>query len=52
MDQITDENRKLRNENNKLLKRIQKIESQQLSNNVIISGITEGLSENYDTTVQ
>ena len=52
MDQITDENRKLRNENNKLLQRIQKIESQQLSNNFIISGITEGPWENYDTTVQ
>ena len=52
MDQIIRENRKLRCENNKLLEKIQKIESQQLSNNVIISGISEGPWENYDMMKQ
>ena len=52
MGQIIQENRKLRCKDNKLLERIQKIESQQLSNNVIISGISEGPWKNYDTTKQ
>ena len=52
MNRILDENKRLRNENSKLLERLQKIETQQLSNNVIISGITEGPWDNYDVTKQ
>ena len=49
---IIDENKKLRLENSKLLERIQQIEAQQLSNNVIITGISEGPWEGYDITRQ
>ena len=52
INKILDENKQLRTENSKLPERIQKIESQQLSNNVIITGISEALWEGYDATKQ
>ena len=52
MNKILDENKKLRNENSKVLERIQRIETQQLSNNVIISGIAKAPWEQYEFAKQ
>ena len=52
MNRIIDENKKLHTENSKLLECIQRIESQQLNNNVIISGIAEAPWEKYKSTKQ
>ena len=45
------ENKLLRRENASLKEQISKIESNQVRNNIIISGIPEGKWETYDTTV-
>ena len=52
MNRILDENKKLCTKNSKLLECIQRIESQQLNNNVIISGIAEAPWEKYKSTKQ
>ena len=52
INSIINENKKLRQVNVKLLERIQRIESQQLSNNVIITGISENPWEGYEVTKQ
>ena len=52
INSIINENKKLRLVNSKLLERIQKIETQQLSNNVIITGISESPWEGYEVTKQ
>ena len=52
INSIINENKKLRQVNVKLLERIQRIETQQLSNNVIITGISENPWEGYETTKQ
>ena len=49
--QVIHENKLLRRENASLKERISKIESNQVRNNIIISGIPEGKWETYDTTV-
>ena len=52
INSIINENKKLRQVNVKLLERIQRIETQQLSNNVIITGISENPWEGYEVTKQ
>ena len=51
ISQVIHENKLLRKENASLKERISKIESNQVRNNIIISGIPEGKWETYDTTV-
>ena len=51
ISQVIQENKLLRRENATLKERISKIESNQVRNNIIISGIPEGKWETYDTTV-
>ena len=51
ISQMIDENRLLRRENASLKDRISKIESNQVRNNIIISGIPESKWEPYNTTV-
>ena len=51
ISQVIHENKLLRRENASLKERISKIESNQVRNNIIISGIPEGKWETYDTTV-
>ena len=52
INSIINENKKMGQVNVKLLERIQRIESQQLSNNVIITGISENPWEGYEVTKQ
>ena len=52
INSIINENKKLRQVNVKLLERIQRIETQQLSNIVIITGISENPWEGYEVTKQ
>ena len=47
---LVDENKVLRKENDTLKERLNQIEINQLSNNIIITGIQEGPYEPYDTT--
>ena len=49
---IINENKKLRQVNVKLMERIQRIEAQQLCNNVIITGVSENPWEGYEVTKQ
>ena len=51
ISQVIQENKLLHRENATLKERISKIESNQVRNNIIISGIPEGKWETYDTTV-
>ena len=51
ISQMINENKLLRRENASLKERITKIESNQVRNNIIISGIPESKWEPYDTTV-
>ena len=51
ISQVINENKLLRRENASLKEQITKIESNQVRNNIIISGIPEGKWEPYDTTV-
>ena len=51
ISQVINENQLLCRENASLKERITKIESNQVRNNIIISGIPEGKWEPYDTTV-
>ena len=51
ISQVIHENKLLCRENASLKEQISKIESNQVRNNIIISGIPEGKSETYDTTV-
>ena len=51
ISQLINENKLLRRENASLKERITKFESNQVRNNIIISGIPEGKWEPYDTTV-
>ena len=51
ISEVIHENKLLRRENASLKERISKIESNQVRNNIIISGIPEGKWETYDTTV-
>ena len=50
ISQVIQENKLLHRENATLKERISKIESNQVRNNIIISGIPEGKWETYDTT--
>ena len=52
VQRVLDENVSLRKENTCLKERLDQIESVQLSNNVIITGIPEQQWENYDLTKQ
>ena len=52
VQRVLDENVTLRKENTSLKERLDQIESVQLSNNVIITGIPEQQWENYDLTKQ
>ena len=52
INSIINENKKLRQVNVKLLERIQKVKTQQLSNNVIITGISESPWEGYEVMKQ
>ena len=52
INSIINKNKKFRQVNVNLLERIQRIETQQLSNNVIITGISENPWEGYEVTKQ
>ena len=47
---ILEENKQLRQQNTNLMERLSKIESSQLSNNVMITGLSEQQWEPYETT--
>ena len=52
INKLKEENRSLKKENNYLTERINKIESTQLSNNIIVTGISEQPVEKYEMTKQ
>ena len=52
INKLKEENRLLKKENNYLTERINKIESTQLSNNIIVTGISEQPWEKYEMTKQ
>ena len=52
INKLKEENRSLKKENNYLTERINKIESTQLSNNIIVTGISEQPWEKYEMTKQ